>query len=1285
MAEPIWADGERLLLQDKAALNRLFKAIKTRQKQGLPCDKLNEKAALLFKQSQAIVTKRIEQALDINYPKDLPISQKANEIADLIKNNQVLIVVGETGSGKTTQLPKICLALGRGIYGRIGHTQPRRIAASSVSSRISEELKITLGDEVGYQVRFKDAYSDKTRLKVMTDGILLAEIANDSMLLQYDTIILDEAHERSLNIDFLLGYLKTLLPKRPDLKLIITSATIDSEKFSQHFKAPVIEVSGKLFPVQTHYFEDEAAELSLMEQVSLALDKVIAIEKKEGIGGDVLIFMPGERDIREAIEVISKKQLANTVCLSLYARLNQEAQKKIFKVLPGKRRIILATNIAETSLTVPNIRFVIDSGLARISRYSPYSKIQRLPIERIAKASANQRLGRAGRLMAGHCIRLYTEQDFDSRNDFLEPELLRTNLAKVILSALNLNIKDIEQFPFVDPPQGKYIRDGYKLLKSLAAINEHGQLTPVGRQMAKVPLDPKLAKMLISANRYHAVHEVAIIISHLSIQDVRETPAEKKEKARQFHVRFKDEHSDFLSLLNLWQYVSEKRHQLSNNQFRKLCQQEFLHFMRLGEWRDIVKEVLDSAKTLKLSTSHQKASDDAIHRALLSGLLDNIGERLEKKEYVGARGIKFHLFPGSEVYKKPPAWLMTSELVETSKLYARMNAEISPSWLLTDAKHLLNYQYSEPYFSEKRGEVLVYQKTSLYGLVIEDKKRVRYSPINPDEAREIFIKEALVGDKLQKAKKVLPKFWCANQAEIEKVLEMEATTRRYGILKDEDERFDFFDKRLPLTLFDIKSFDNWTKDLDNQKKISYQLNDLIRQDALLPDVSLFPNTLDYQSLSLKVEYKFCPGESDDGVNVYLPIYLLSQIESAFFTWLVPGLLAEKITAILKGLPKATRKKILPIDNFTNQLLLEKMDKQKPLIDFIKKKLLSLRGILLSDMVFSQIVIDDFYKVNFVLLDEKNKVIAMGRDLNDLKQRFQQKEKKVVETVSKPKDEKHYTAWQFPDLPEVIEEKLGDSIVKLYPAIFDNKAFVQIKTFPDKDEAEAMHLKGLVKLAQFTLSQEYKYLQKNLFKGNQAQLVLGYVNDAKWMKEEMIALIFKESFYANTMPRDKVSFESGLQANKSSLMVNAKLLESALTAAFTLRQQISQKLEQLSNPGLSAFIADIKAQLTRLFDKDFLSYPFYFLKHYPRYLKAINHRLEKGVMQLSKDALWLSQIEAIEKPFYQKIKSYSKSLNEKHFYFRFLLEEFRVSLFAQQLKTAEKVSQKKLEKLLSDIK
>jgi len=890
---------------------------------------------------------RLDNLPEVTYP-DLPVSQKKDEIAKAIANNQVVIIAGETGSGKTTQIPKICLELGRGVSGLIGHTQPRRLAARTVANRIAEELDSELGETVGYRVRFTDKVSERSYIKLMTDGILLAEIQNDRFLSQYDTIIIDEAHERSLNIDFLMGYLKRLLPRRPDLKVIITSATIDPERFAQHFcdkrgkAAPIIEVSGRTFPVETLYRPlEETAAGDQIEGIFQAVDELQRLGR-----GDILIFMNGEREIRDTAEALTKRKLRDTEVLPLFARLSIAEQNKIFQGHRGQR-IVLATNVAETSLTIPGIKYVIDTGTVRISRYSYRTKVQRLPIEAISQASANQRKGRCGRVSEGVCIRLFSEEDFNGRPEFTDPEILRTNLSSVILQMLSLGLGELNKFPFVEPPEDRNIKDGLSLLEELGAVNlkakdPRNKLTPLGRQLAKLPVDPRLARMILAAKEFNCVHEVMVISAALSIQDPRERPMDKQQASDEKHRRFQDKDSDFITYVNLWNYINEQRQELTSSHFRKMCQKDFLAYMRVREWQDIYAQIKQVTDELDIKVSSEPSNFDDIHQALLAGLLSHIGLKDKDAEYLGARNSKFFMFPGSGLFKKQPKWGMFAELVETSKLFARVAARIKPEWVEQQAQHLIKRSYAEPHWQKKSGVVGAFETQLLYGIPIVSKRKVIYTHIDPILCRELFIRHALVEGEFE----TRHQFFKDNQALLNDIEELEHKSRRRDILVDDETLFLFYDQIVPQNVCSAKQFDSWwNKEKQQQPQLlNYQREQVMAHDADKVTANAYPDSWQQGDFRLKLDYAFEPGTSQDGVTVNIPLALLNQISDQGFDWQIPALREELLIALIKTLPKPIRRNFVPAPNYAEAAMANLTPLQGPLLEAFEKQLLRMTGV-----------------------------------------------------------------------------------------------------------------------------------------------------------------------------------------------------------------------------------------------------------------------------------------------------------------------------------------------------
>ncbi len=939
----------------------------------------------------------------VSYPEQLPVSQKKDDIAAAIRDHQVVIVAGETGSGKTTQIPKICLELGRGVRGMIGHTQPRRIAARTVAERVAEELDTPLGEAVGWKVRFTDQVNqDATFVKLMTDGILLAEIQTDRELRAYDTIIIDEAHERSLNIDFLLGYLAQLLPKRPDLKVVITSATIDPERFSRHFQdAPIVEVSGRTYPVEVRYrpLLEEDGDDSDRDQITAICD---AVEELQGEGkGDILVFLSGEREIRDTADALTKKNYRFTEVLPLYARLSHAEQHRVFQPHTG-RRIVLATNVAETSLTVPGIKYVIDPGFARISRYSHRTKVQRLPIEAISQASANQRKGRCGRTSDGICIRLYSEEDFEARPEFTDAEILRTNLASVILQMTAAGLGDIEKFPFIDPPDHRNIRDGVQLLQELNALDPaqkdaRKRLTDTGRKLAQLPVDPRLARMVLEADKNGCVREVMVIAAALSIQDPRERPADKQTQADQQHARFKDETSDFLAYLNLWRYVREQQKERGSSSFRRMCKQEYLNFLRIREWQDIYTQLRTVAKQMGIHLNEEDASDQSVHVSLLAGLLSHVGMKDvkdgNKNEYLGARSAKFAIFPGSALFKKQPRFVMSAELVETSRLWARVNAKIEPEWVEPLAEHLLKRTYSEPHWEKDQAAVMAYEKVTLYGVPIVAQRKVNYGRIDPETSRELFIRNALVeGDW-----RTHHKFFADNRRLLSEVEELEHRARRRDIVVDDDTLFDFYEQRVPEHVVSGAHFDSWWKRKRHEQPdfLDFEREMLIRESAEAVTKADYPDSWRQGPLKFRVTYQFEPGADADGVTVHIPLQVLNQVTDEGFDWQIPGLREEVVTELIRSLPKPIRRNYVPAPNFAKRFLDQAVPLQEPLTTTMARELKRMVGVPFTAEDFDWSRIPEHLRVTFRIVDERRRNLAEDKDLQALKLRLKPKARQAL--------------------------------------------------------------------------------------------------------------------------------------------------------------------------------------------------------------------------------------------------------------------------------------------------
>ncbi|ENM1932634.1 TPA: ATP-dependent RNA helicase HrpA [Vibrio cholerae] len=1245
-----------------------------------------DEIALDIAQSMMAVEQRKQQMPKIEYPALLPVSQKRDDIAKAIAHHQVVIVAGETGSGKTTQLPKICAELGRGKYGLIGHTQPRRLAARSVANRIAEEMETELGGFVGYKVRFTDQISDQTQIKLMTDGILLAEIQNDRFLNQYDTIIIDEAHERSLNIDFILGYLKQLLPRRPDLKVIITSATIDPERFSKHFSnAPIIEVSGRTYPVEVRYRplagdDDSESDRDQLEGIFQAVDELC----DEGLG-DILIFMNGEREIRDTADALSKRNLRDTEIVPLYARLSAGEQNKIFQPHAG-RRIVLATNVAETSLTVPGIKYVIDPGTARISRYSYRTKVQRLPIEPISQASANQRKGRCGRTEEGICIRLYSEEDFLSRPEFTDPEILRTNLASVILQMTALGLGDIEAFPFVEAPDKRNIQDGVRLLEELGAINDQikdpkKRLTESGKQLARLPIDPRLARMVLEASKLGCLKEVMIIASALSIQDPRERPSDKQQSADDKHRRFNHEDSDFLTFVNLWHYIGQQQKALTSNQFRRQCKLDYLNYLRVREWQDVYTQLHQSTREMGFKLNDEPGSYHAVHSAILVGLLSHIGMKdQEKNEYHGARNARFNIFPASGLFKKQPKWVMSAELVETSKLWARVVAKIEPDWIEPLAKHLIKRSYSEPHWSKKNAAVMAYEKVMLYGIPIVPKRLVNYGTIDPVLSREIFIRSALVeGDWETKHA-----FFKQNRALLAEVEELEHKSRRRDILVDDEELFQFYDQRVDTEVVSGRHFDAWWKTASRKTPdlLSFEKEMLFKGDAShITDLD-YPNFWHQGNLKLKLSYQFEPGENSDGVTVHIPLPILNQVEPHGFDWQIPGLRHELVVSLIKSLPKTLRKNFVPAPNYADAFLARVTPFEMPLLDAMEKELRRMTGVtvLREDWKLDQL--PAHLKITYRAVDHRNRKLNESCDLHELKESLKEK---VQETLSQVADDdieqRDLHTWSFGELPKVYQQKRGGFEVRAYPALVDKKDSVEIKLFETEQEQLSAMRAGQRRLILLNVPSPIKYLHANLPNKSKLGLYFNPYGKVLDLIDDCIACgvdkLIEERGGMVWEPQAFEALKEHVRAELGDTVVEiAKQVETILTTAYNINKRLKGKVDFT----MAFALSDVKAQIEGLIFSGFATECGW--KRLPdilRYMRAIERRMEKLPVDPNKDRLHMLKIESVANKYKELLNKIPKGMaipdNVREI--RWMLEELRVSYFAQQLGTPYPVSDKRI--------
>ncbi|MDP3088114.1 MAG: ATP-dependent RNA helicase HrpA [Methylotenera sp.] len=1368
------------MLADRHALRRKMRDAADLQK--LKDEKSVAKAQRLLgevaqkvRTSQQKFASRLAGLPKPEYPLELPVSGKKDEIAEAISKNQVVIICGETGSGKTTQIPKICLELGRGVAGLIGHTQPRRIAARSVASRIAQELKSPLGEVVGYKVRFNDKLSESSYIKLMTDGILLAETQGDKFLNAYDTIIIDEAHERSLNIDFLLGYLKQLLPKRPDLKIIVTSATIDAERFSNHFVgAPIIEVSGRTYPVEIRYrplgkagfrareiAETESAQFDLEDETIFGIarkaktearwleedDEEEAIEEaildaaddllRQG-DGDILVFLPGEREIRDVADHLRKYQgrstkLKHIEVLPLFARLSIEDQQKIFKS-HSSRRIVLATNVAETSLTVPGIKYVIDAGLARMNRYSTRAKVEQLQIEKISQAAAKQRAGRCGRVSSGICVRLYSEEDFNGRPEFTEPEILRSSLASVILRMAALKLGDVTEFPFIEAPSSRLVSDGYLLLQELGAVDNKRQITEIGLQLARLPLDPRVARMILAAKREGCLNEILIIASVLSIQDPRERPMDKREAADNAHAKFAGEGSDFMSYLKLWDFFDGAlKTKKSNKDLLNQCHSNFLSFLRLKEWRELHSQIVSIVEELDLFTSPQKgegakeATYEQIHRALLAGLLGNIGFKDgDNDAYSGARGIRFYVAPGSCLKKTRPKWVIAAELVDTSKLYARCVAKIEPDWIEPLARGLTESQYSDPRWDRKMGMVNAWERVSLYGLTIIPKRRVHYGPINPKEAREIFIREALASSEFD----TRADFFTANERLIAEVEELEHKARRQDVLVDEHQLFAFYDAKIPADIYQAATFEKWreTAEKESPKLLYLTRDDLMRHGADAITAVQFPEMMMLDGAETHLKYRFEPGHVLDGVTATIPLVLLNQLNPTQTEWLVPGMLREKLTYLIKALPKTFRRVCVPVPEFVTVFLEEASN---PLSSFRRRsessgvgaKSLSLDKALVSDLrrndadglnklalmeTLSAYIqykttlktsIDDWAEetpahllMNFSVVDDAGRELAMGRDWNALKKQLGSAAQLTFRNTSpdsvKELEKTGLKQWDFGDLPHTLSFERDSLRVTAYPALEDAEDSIAIKLFDTEREATISHRHGVCRLMRFELKEQMKQLEKNLPNFNQYALILRSVVSPDDLREDLIVTISDRAFIGDDdLPRNNADFMK-LKARARTRLPAVSQSVARQTQAIATEYQLLTVQQSKMPATVNRLKRDVEQQIGLLVYKNcFSQTPWEQLQHVPRYLKALRLRIEKQPTNPDRDGKNAASVGAL----WQKWQDKMNGLNQAHLTipqdlqnYRWLIEELRVSLFAQELKTPFPISIKRLEKTWTDM-
>lgn len=1299
MAAAISVDQEALrkairgcMSRDRFRFSKQLKNIDERCRQGTPFDKDLATLQQALVVSQTLVAARRQLVSPLVFPEELPVSARRDEIAAAIKANQLVIIAGETGSGKTTQLPKICLQLGRGVEGLIGHTQPRRIAARTVAQRIAEEVNTPLGELVGYQVRFQDHSNDNTLIKLMTDGILLAEIQRDRYLNRYDTLIIDEAHERSLNIDFLLGYLKQILPKRPDLKVIITSATIDVERFSKHFNdAPVIQVSGRTWPVEINYRplgEDE----ELASGIANTVEDLLTLPKR----GDILVFLSGEREIRETAKELRQRDIPHLDVLPLYARLSLAEQTKVFKTHRGTR-VVLATNVAETSLTVPGIRYVIDSGYARISRYSYRTKVQRLPIEAVSQASANQRAGRCGRVSEGICVRLYAEQDFLQRPEFTDPEIVRTNLAAVILQMLRLRIGNVRVFPFIEPPDSRLINDGFLLLRELGAVDTQERLTKIGQPLSQFPVDPRMGRMLLAAATENCLKEVLIIVAMLSIQDPRERPADKRQAADEKHRQWADKDSDFSAILSLWQHFEEQRQALSRNQFAAYCKKSFVSYLRMSEWRDLQHQLHLSCRDLGLKNNSESASYDSIHRALLSGLLSHIGFLHENREYLGTRNRKFHVFPGSNLAKKPPKWLMAVELLETTRLFAHNCAQFNPEWLPALAGHLVKKSHSEPHYQASTGQVMASERQTLYGLTILERKKVEFGHIDGKLARDVFIQSALVeglygnsrsagrrGGSNQKVG-----FFAHNSELLSSLYELEDRLRRRDILADESALRDFYEERVPAEVMSLASFERWRQQAEKtQPRLLYvERERLMQHQPLDSEEAQFPQFLLWAGHHYPLSYLFNPGDSEDGVSVDLSVEHLNQVPRYRFDWLVPGLLRDKCIALMKGLPKQWRKHFVPIPSFVDRLLPNLQTGNQALHESIAAQLKRQTGVDVPLTCWAPDKLEAFYQINFRLFDEQGKLLESLRDLELLKAKYRDRVQASIRQNDSSSDleQTGITQWDFGELPELTVIKKDQHDIRAYPALTDDSVSVSLRIYDTPELARNKTRLALVRLAILETPGISKALRKSLLKGKDLQLKAAFLPGREELVDEMVFAAVREAcFDGQPIPRDQQSFAQCVEQGRTKIGSIANDIEALLLKqAETLKALYAQLVAK--EKIFPAVVKDVRQQLQGLYCPGFMAHTsLQWLRQYPRYTQAALLRLEKRQGDDSLEDAFIGEVDGFYREW-QALQAdeqeYSVEIRKDLETFRYMIEEYRVSYFAQHLKTIIPVSKQRLQKQL----
>ncbi|WP_299952568.1 ATP-dependent RNA helicase HrpA [uncultured Modestobacter sp.] len=1303
-----------LTLADEHRLRRRLDATRRTKDPAARAQQRERIAADVAAAEQRIVARRAAVPV-VSYPEELPVSQRRDDIAAALRDSQVVVVAGETGSGKTTQLPKILLELGRGVRGRIGHTQPRRIAARTVAERIAEEIGTPLGDVVGWKVRFTDEVGDRTLVKLMTDGVLLAEVQRDRMLRQYDTIIIDEAHERSLNIDFLLGYLARLLPRRPDLKLVITSATIDVDRIAKHFsvegaQVPVVEVSGRTYPVEVRYRpvidpDDPQADPD-RDQVTAIVDACAELVA-EG-PGDVLVFLAGEREIRDTAEALGGTTERNGTpidVLPLYSRLSAADQHKVFQSHTG-RRIVLATNVAETSLTVPGIKYVVDPGTARISRYSHRTKVQRLPIESISQASARQRSGRCGRTSEGIAIRLYTEDDFDARPEYTDPEILRTNLASVLLQMASLDLGDVSDFPFIDPPDRRAVADGLALLEELAALDGDGKLTETGRALAALPLDPRIARMVVEADRRGVLEEVLVIAAGLTVQDVRERPAEHQQAADELHRRFADENSDFLALLNLWRYLGEQQDALSGNQFRRTVKREFLHYLRIREWQDLHGQLRSTARRLGMTTGSLAPAPDerGVTAALLAGLLSQVGMQAEPvkqrdgkpgrpgREYLGTRNTRFVIAPGTPLAKKPPRWVVAAELVETSRLFARTVARVDPEVVEKLADHLVNRQYSEPRWDAKRGSVVATERVTLYGLPLVVGRRVQYGSIDPVVCRELFIRHALV----QGEWTTHHRFWGENQAAIERVAELEERARRRDIRVDDETVFELYDARLPADVVSTRHFDRWWKETRRTSPDLLTFTpEMLTNAATAGQVQVedYPDEVRLtQGLTLPLSYAFAPGAVEDGVTVDVPLGVLDTVaartsgESLAFT--VPGQRAELVTELLRSLPKQLRRGLVPIPDRVREVL-PHIDVTEPLLPALERELRRATSVVIPPDAWQPAQVPAHLRATYRVLDDQQRPLAQGKDLSALRAQVAPQARASLARAASTYERTGETTWTFGDLPATVEVQRGGHVVTAFPALVDEGATVGVRVVPSEAEATRLGWRGARRLLVLVAGSPVKQVVKGIAPRTRLALQFNPDGEIPDLVADCVDAAADELIAAaGGPPRTEAAFTALVSAAREQLLPLTTDAVRRVEAVLTQAREVAVAIG--AAPGRrvpEAAIADLRRQMGGLLHRGFVATAGRRrLPDLVRYLTAMAYRLEKLPATAARDQLWTAQVAAVTAE-YERLRTAvppSGAPDDPVMRVRWMIEELRVGLFAQHVGTPRPVSEQRVYKAIDQV-